>query len=87
MTEPRTISSHDAKSPRALPAWTYRNSELNELEYEALFRPSWQFACHINQVKNPGDYVTLDLMRDSILVVRGKDGELRAFMNVCRHRG
>ena len=38
-------------------------------------------------MKNVGDYVTLDLLRDSILVVRGKDNELRAFMNVCRHRG
>ena len=57
--------------PRALPAWTYRNSELNDLEYEALFRPSWQFACHVNQVKNPGDFVTLDLLRDSILILRG----------------
>jgi phenylpropionate dioxygenase-like ring-hydroxylating dioxygenase large terminal subunit len=86
MTEPCAALSHD-KTPRALPAWTYRNAELNELEYEALFHPSWQFACHVNQVRNPGDYFTLDLMRDSVLVVRGKDGELRAFMNVCRHRG
>ena len=73
--------------PRALPAWTYRNAELNELEYEALFRPSWQFACHVNQVKKVGDFFTLDLLRDSILILRGKDGALRAFMNVCRHRG
>lgn len=70
-----------------LPAWTYRNAELNELEYELLFRPSWQFACHVNQVKNPGDVYTLDLVRDSVIVVRGKDGCLRAFINACRHRG
>jgi phenylpropionate dioxygenase-like ring-hydroxylating dioxygenase large terminal subunit len=81
------IAPHAAKAPRALPAWAYRNAELNELEYERLFRPSWQFACHVNQVKNVGDFFTLDLMRDSILILRGKDGALRAFMNVCRHRG
>jgi phenylpropionate dioxygenase-like ring-hydroxylating dioxygenase large terminal subunit len=74
-------------APRALPAWTYRNAELNEIEYERVLRPSWQFVCHVNQVKNVGDYVTFDMLRDSILVVRGKDEELRAFMNVCRHRG
>ena len=87
MTDQRPIKSPREIAPLVLPAWTYRNAELNELEYEALFRPSWQFACHVNQVKNVGDFVTLDLLRDSILVMRGKDNELRAFMNVCRHRG
>ncbi len=88
MTEQSPILSPiNNTTPRALPAWTYRNPELNEIEYERVFRPSWQFVCHVNQVKNVGDYVTFDMLRDSILVVRGKDGELRAFMNVCRHRG
>jgi phenylpropionate dioxygenase-like ring-hydroxylating dioxygenase large terminal subunit len=73
--------------PRALPAWTYRNAELLELEYERLILPTWQFVCHINQVKQPGDFATLDLMRDSIIVMRGKDQVLRAFSNTCRHRG
>lgn len=87
MTEQSPIKTHRKIAPLVLPAWAYRNAELNTLEYEALFRPSWQFACHINQVKKPGDFVTLDLMRDSVLVMRDKDGVLRAFMNVCRHRG
>src|ERR1044072_763983 len=87
MTDQRPIKSPREIAPLVLPAWTYRNAELNELEYEALFRPSWQFACHVNQVKNVGYFVTLDLLRDSIVVLRGKDSELRAFMNVCRHRG
>jgi phenylpropionate dioxygenase-like ring-hydroxylating dioxygenase large terminal subunit len=72
---------------RGLPAWTYFNPELTELEYERVILPSWQFVCHVNQLKQPGDFATLDLMRDSVLVTRGKDGEIRAFMNVCRHRG
>ncbi len=84
---PAASAGTAAKTPRTLPSWAYRNAELNELEYEALFRPSWQFACHVNQVKKAGDFVTLDLMKDSIVVLRGKDGALRAFMNVCRHRG
>ena len=88
MTEQSPIvTTTNTKAPRALPSWTYRNAELNALEYERVFRPSWQFVCHVNQVKNVGDYVTFDMLRDSILVVRGKNGELRAFMNVCRHRG
>jgi phenylpropionate dioxygenase-like ring-hydroxylating dioxygenase large terminal subunit len=70
----------------SLPAWAYTNNELVDLEYERVILPSWQFVCHVSQVRNPGDYATLDLKRDSILVMRGKDNELRAFMNVCRHR-
>lgn len=70
-----------------LPAWTYRNAELVDLEFEALFRTSWQFVCHINEVKNPRDFVTFDLLRDPVLVLRSDDGVLRAFINACRHRG
>jgi len=70
-----------------LPAWTYLSAELLELEYERVILPSWQFVCHQNQVREAGDFATLDLMRDSIIVMRGKDGALRAFQNACRHRG
>ncbi|MCI0428927.1 MAG: aromatic ring-hydroxylating dioxygenase subunit alpha [Rhodospirillales bacterium] len=72
---------------RGLPAWTYQDSELLALEYERVILPSWQFACHVNQLGEPGAYATLELMRDPILVIRDRDGALRAFHNVCRHRG
>src|SRR5688572_27440560 len=70
-----------------LPAWTYLSAELLELEYERVILPSWQFVCHQNHVKEAGDFATLDLWRDSIIVMRGRDGALRAFQNACRHRG
>lgn len=70
----------------SLPAWAYGSDELTEIEYERVILPSWQFVCHVSQVRNPGDYTTLDMKKDSVLVIRGKDGDLRAFMNVCRHR-
>ncbi|MBP5855721.1 aromatic ring-hydroxylating dioxygenase subunit alpha [Marivibrio halodurans] len=70
-----------------LPAWTYDNSELLSLEYERLILGTWQVACHQNDVPNPGDYMVFDLMRDSIAIVRDADGTIRAFHNVCRHRG
>ena len=72
---------------RGLPAWTYRNPELLELEYERVILPSWQFVCHENQLRMPGDFATLELKRDPVLVVRDEDGALRGFLNVCRHRG
>ncbi|MEX0922481.1 MAG: aromatic ring-hydroxylating dioxygenase subunit alpha [Rhodovibrionaceae bacterium] len=70
-----------------LPAWAYRNAELLDLEYQHVILPSWQFACHANEIKTAGDYVTFDLGRDSVIVMRDKDQGLRAFKNVCRHRG
>jgi phenylpropionate dioxygenase-like ring-hydroxylating dioxygenase large terminal subunit len=89
MNEQHEILPDAGDSPlaRGLPAWTYINPELTDIEYELLIRPSWQFACHVNQLKQPGDFATLDMMRDSIVVMRGKDGVIRAFTNACRHRG
>jgi phenylpropionate dioxygenase-like ring-hydroxylating dioxygenase large terminal subunit len=75
------------QAPDCLPAWAYLNPELLELEYEHALLPSWQYVCHVSQLAAPGDFVTLDLWRDSVVAVRGEDGALRAFHNVCRHRG
>lgn len=71
---------------KPLAPWTYRNVELFELEYEAMFLGRWQFVGHVSDVPGVGDYLTCDLGRDNIIVIRGKDEKLRAFLNVCRHR-
>jgi Rieske 2Fe-2S family protein len=47
----------------------------------------WCFAGHISEIPAPGDYVTTELGRESAIIVRGADGEVRALANVCRHRG
>lgn len=70
-----------------LAAWTYLNPELYELEYEAFFLARWQFVGHVSQLVEPGDYLTVDLGRDNVVVIRNKDRTLRGFLNVCRHRG
>ncbi len=72
---------------RGLPGWTYFNPELLELEKEALFRRRWQLACHVGDVPQPGDYITFDVAEERALILRGRDGVLRAFHNLCRHRG
>ena len=72
---------------RALPAWVYRNEEMHRLELERILRPSWQIGCHVSSIPKPGDFVTFDLGPDSIVVLRDRDGGVRAFHNVCRHRG
>jgi phenylpropionate dioxygenase-like ring-hydroxylating dioxygenase large terminal subunit len=73
--------------PRGLPAWTYTHPGLTPLEHERIHLRSWQIVCHQNQIREPGDYVVLDIGPDSVFVVRGKDRQIRGFHNVCRHRG
>lgn len=69
-----------------LAPWTYANPELFELEYDAFFLQRWQFVGHISEVPEIGDYISADIGRDNVVVLRGKDKKLRAFLNVCRHR-
>lgn len=69
-----------------LPAWIYRDADFFELEKRTIFRTSWQLVCHGSDMPNPGDYHCFDLLGESIVSVRGRDGEIRSFHNVCRHR-
>ncbi len=71
----------------SLPAWTYADPEFFEVEARRVMRPSWQVVCHLSDVPNVGDYHTLEYLGESVVVVRGQDNEVRAFTNVCRHRG
>jgi len=70
-----------------LPAWSFFSPEMLELEKDMLFRRHWQVVCHQSDIPNPGDFITLDLVGERALVIRGRDGVVRAFHNLCRHRG
>jgi len=70
----------------SLPAWIYRDPEFFELEQQAIFRRSWQILCHVSDIPNPGDYHAFEMLGESLFAVRGEDGEVRSFHNVCRHR-
>jgi phenylpropionate dioxygenase-like ring-hydroxylating dioxygenase large terminal subunit len=74
-------------SQHALPAWVYNHGEMTRLEIERIFLPSWQIVCHINSIPKIGDYQTFDLGPESVVALRDRDGSIRAFHNVCRHRG
>jgi carnitine monooxygenase subunit len=75
--------SHEAVG---LPAWIYRDADFFELEKRSIFRTSWQLVCHNNDMPQPGDYHCFDLLGESVVAVRGRDGCVRCFHNVCRHR-
>ncbi len=73
-------------APRTLPAWAYRSPEFFQAERREIFARTWLLVGHVSQLREPGDYVSMTIAGEPIAVVRGKDGRLRAFSNVCRHR-
>jgi len=65
----------------------YTNPDLLEWEFEHIFEGNWVYLCHESQVSQPKDFLTLTVGRQPVLVTRNKEGELRAFINSCAHRG
>jgi PAH dioxygenase large subunit len=65
----------------------YGDPELFELEVERIFARAWCFLGHESEIPNPGDYVSRELGREPVILIRGEDGVARAFLNSCRHRG
>lgn len=74
------------QSSWSLPAWTYHDADFMALEKAHVFMPAWHLVCHLADIPKPGDYQTFAMMGERALVVRGRDGQVRAFHNVCPHR-
>jgi Rieske 2Fe-2S family protein len=72
---------------RTLPSSWYSSPEIFRLEKERIFCREWICAGRAEEIADPGSHRVLDVLGESVLVVRNRQGELRAFYNVCRHRG
>jgi choline monooxygenase len=72
---------------RTLPWGWYSDPTVLTLERERIFRRSWQYAGHTGEVAEPGSFATTRVGDVPVLLVRDEDDTLRAFLNVCRHRG
>lgn len=70
-----------------VPKDVYYSQDFAELEAERLWPFVWQIACRAEELPHVGDYVTYDIVDDSIIVVRASETEIRAYHNVCSHRG
>src|SRR5919106_259571 len=85
----RIVDEYDPNLPLdhalTIPASWYVNKDLYDLELKSVFSHTWQLAARLDQVGHAGQYVTTDIAGEPIVIVRGNDGTLRGFFNVCRH--
>ena len=87
MPETTNRAGEDAAEPVALAANYYTSAEIFQREIETIFFRSWQFAGYLFDIAAPGDFFTTSVLDQSIVILRDRSGEIRAFHNVCAHRG
>jgi len=64
----------------------YTDPRWADVDRDAIFRRSWQWVCHIEKLREPGSYVVVEVAEQPVAVLRDREGVLRAFYNVCKHR-
>jgi choline monooxygenase len=83
------LSTYDDRAPLSqaltIPAAWYTDSRIAELERLSVFSKTWQLVARTAQLREPGQFVSTTVAGEPVVVVRGNDGTLRAFFNVCRH--
>lgn len=79
------VATH--RSGWSLPGPLYHSPEAFERDLDMILRREWLFACNVAEIREPGDYITMNVGPDPIIVVRDHKDEVRAFHNICRHRG
>ena len=77
----------DPLEDMSLPGWLYYDPEFFDAEKKAFLRAAPQVVCHESEIREPGEWRSLEYLGESVIVIRGDDGEMRSFSNVCRHRG
>ncbi len=70
----------------ALDGQYYTDPSILAKEKERIFYRTWQYACHVSELKKPGDYVTFEILDQGLFTLRDRQGEIRSFYNVCVHR-
>ena len=83
------LAAYDDQAPLeqacTIPASWYVDERIAELERQNVFGRTWQVVAGVDQLVRPGEFVTAELSGEPLVIVRGSDGQLRAFYNVCRH--
>ncbi|MDX1439863.1 MAG: SRPBCC family protein [Rubricoccaceae bacterium] len=84
---PSDIQILPLSQAETIPAAWYTHSAFHAFDEEHVMAKSWQVVGHMSQLVAPGDYVTAMIAGNPVVVVRDKEGDIRAFYNVCKHRG
>lgn len=74
-------------SAKALPAGCYTAPAFLALEREHIFAREWLPLAHVSQLARPGDFVTVNVLDEPLILIRGRDAQIRALSRVCQHRG
>jgi choline monooxygenase len=85
--DPKDLEILPLERSETIPSSWYTKTEILEEEYEHIFRRTWQFVGRRSDLPQQGSHILATLGKEPIIVVRGKDDVIRAFYNVCRHRG
>ena len=80
-------SPSDRAAGWSLPGPYFYDESIFQKERSRIFYRSWHLVAHVNELRAPGDFVTYDILDQSVIVTRSKEGGIRAFHNVCQHRG
>ena len=70
-----------------IPSAWYTDTRFHEFDRKAIFSACWQLAGHADRLRQPGDFLSTEVAGNPVILVCGKDNQVRAFFNVCRHRG
>src|SRR6056297_623497 len=81
------VSPDITDETNALPARYFTEPEVHEMEQTKIFGKYWTYAGHANCIEEPGEFFTRTIGGRQVIIVRDHDGEIRAFFNVCAHRG
>ncbi|MDE8651287.1 aromatic ring-hydroxylating oxygenase subunit alpha [Novosphingobium album (ex Liu et al. 2023)] len=87
MNKPEKIVSEELSEPLTFPVDAYVSREYAEAEADRLWSKVWQQAGRVEEIPQVGNYITYNIGHDSILIVRADDSSIKAFHNVCPHRG
>lgn len=86
-TKKTSWDQSDQKLGKTMPSSFFFDPGVFQEEKREIFFKSWHCIGHVNEFKEPGTYLTQDIFEQSVVVVSGRDGQIRAFHNVCQHRG
>ncbi|WP_408960593.1 aromatic ring-hydroxylating oxygenase subunit alpha [Natrinema sp. 74] len=86
-SQTKAVSEDITDDANALPARYFTDDDVFEMEKEKVFGQYWVYAGHANSISDPGQFFTRTLGDRQLIVVRGHDGDIKAFDNVCAHRG